>query len=101
MYYDNYQGPLLTSAVLIDPVNNNEDDYTTLFTFLYGSHQNWRCQLYQMSTVFHITDIGKILCLKFTKGHTNILINNLETIINQPLFMPINQLDNKVFKQEA
>lgn len=91
-YYANYQGPLLTSAILIDPVNNREDDYTTLFTFLYGPQQNWRGQLYQVSSVFCSDDIGKTLCLHFTNyDYTDMIITSLDTIINPPLFMPMNQ----------
>lgn len=98
-YYANYQGPLLTSAILIDPVNNREDDYTTLFTFLYGPQQNWQDQLYPISSVFCNADIGKTLCLHFTndnddsnrKHYTKMIITSLDTILNPPLFMPMNQ----------
>ncbi len=95
-YYANYQGPLLTSAILTDPCNNREDDYTTLFSFLYGPQQNWQEQLYQVSSVFCSDDIGKTLCLQFNddsnrKHYTKMIITSLDTILNPPLFMPMDQ----------
>ena len=125
-YYANYQGPLLTSAILTDhckqlhiynvqpltpcPLitadevgvlnvqrcNNREDDYTTLFSFLYGPQQNWRGRLYKFSYVFCPDDIRKTLCLQYNddsnrKHYTKMTITSLDIILNPPLFMPMDQ----------